>query len=203
VSVGKAAGQTLTQLLRRNGALNMTSYCAPPPFKKNNKCRYTFEVGTWRSTATGKTYLVSMVPFFGRGGPNGNADMEHWLTHLLAVAPGAPNTQGLELSSSALRAFLDSPWGEWRTPTLRFLETHPAYVELFNDIQEQQRQYWDEDPYGEFDDIFCKLEGTLHLATNSDGNLWWTALVRALRDKAGGTVDEWVTRIGCAARMRP
>jgi hypothetical protein len=40
----------------------------------------------------------------------------------------------------------------------------------------------------------------LGLPSNSDGNLWWTALLRALRRTIGGTTDEWIERIRRAGR---
>ncbi len=64
----------------------------------------------------------------------------------------------------------------------------------------RSRWYWEHDPYGEFHEIYDPLERVLALPGNSDGNLWLTALLRALRRTIGGTTEEWIERIRRAAR---
>ena len=104
------------------------------------------------------------------------------------------------LTTRALKALLKSPWGTGEPSTQQFLNAHPQFTDLFDALALRQRWYWEHDPYGEFHEIYNKLEEVLALPSNCDGNLWWTALLRALRRTIGGTAEEWIERIRRAAR---
>lgn len=73
------------------------------------------------------------------------------------------------LTTRALKALLESPWGTREPSTQQFLKAHPRFTGLFDALERRQRWYWEHDPYGEFNEIYDKLERMLSLPTNSDG----------------------------------